>query len=194
MISACLNYPGYPYVYRLMNARHPVKKLLLAAAIVCGIITTPGARSAHLSVGDSVPAFSLTDQQGKLFSSTDYIGKKALVIYFYPKDETSVCTKEACAFRDSYADFEAAGAMVIGINSGTVESHRDFAAHHTLPFTLLSDPGNTVLKQFGVRSKLMITGRETFVADRQGKIIYTFNSMMQGEKHAQEALKAIKAQ
>ena len=90
-----------------------------------------------LAVGDPVPSFTLMDQDGKAFDMKDYIGKKVLVIYFYPKDESMVCTKEACAFRDSFDSFTKAGAMVIGINGGTVASHKEFQQHYKLPFTLL---------------------------------------------------------
>jgi peroxiredoxin Q/BCP len=151
--------------------------------------TTP-----HITVGDKVPAFSLQDQNGKTFDIADHIGKKLLVIYFYPKDESMVCTKEACAFRDSFDEFTKAGAMVIGINGGTVASHKAFADHYKLPFTLLSDPGNKVYKQFGIKGKLFFSGRETFMVDRTGKIFYQYDSMMEGKKHAEDALAYIKSQ
>ncbi len=88
------------------------------------------AQTKHLSIGDTIPQFSLLDQDSTLFNIGDYIGKKILVIYFYPKDESSVCTKEACSFRDSFADFSKAGAMVIGINSGSIASHKHFSEHY----------------------------------------------------------------
>ena len=127
------------------------------------------AQGKTLKVGDESPVFSLRDQNDSLFNSKDYVGRKILVIFFYPKDESSVCTKEACSFRDNYNDFEKAGAMVIGINSGTVESHKSFIKNHQLPFTLLSDPENKVLNLFGVKKKFFISGRETFVVDKTGK-------------------------
>lgn len=147
----------------------------------------------HLTIGDVVPAFSLTAQDGKVFNIADVIGKHVLVIYFYPGDETMICTKEACAFRDDFNDFTKAGALVIGINSATVESHRSFAKNHKLPFILLSDPGNKVLDQFGVKGTFFGTGRETFVVDLKGKIVYTYDSMMKGIAHANNALEAVKA-
>jgi peroxiredoxin Q/BCP len=146
----------------------------------------------HPGVGDLMPAFKLTDQDGKIFDSKDYVGKKILVIYFYPKDETSVCTKEACTFRDSFQNFVDAGAMVVGINFGTVESHKSFQQNHKLPFTILSDPGNQVMNLFGVKGKLIFTGRETFVIDLSGKIVFTFDSMTDGAAHAQKALEMVK--
>jgi peroxiredoxin Q/BCP len=135
-----------------------------------------------------MPSFSLTDQNGKTFNTADYVGKKVLVVYFYPKDESMVCTKEACAFRDSFDKFTKAGAIVIGINSGTVASHKAFADHYKLPFTVLSDPDNKVYNMFGVKKKFFMSGRETFVVDLKGKIVYTHEAMLQGKEHADDAL------
>jgi len=146
----------------------------------------------QLVVGDAMPAFSLTDQDGKTFNSFDYIGKNILVIYFYPKDESMVCTKEACSFRDSFNDFTKAGAKVIGINGGTVASHKEFSDHYKLPFILLSDPANKTYHLFGVKNKMFMTGRETFIIDLHGKIAFTYEAMMQGKKHAEDALAYMK--
>ena len=147
----------------------------------------------NLNVGDAMPAFSLQDQNGKVFNSADEAGRHILVIYFYPKDESLVCTKEACQFRDSFNDFTAAGAKVIGINGGTVASHKAFADKEKLPFTLLSDPGNKVLAMFGVKGAMFMTGRETFVIGLNGKIAFHYTSMMQGKAHADQALQFIKS-
>jgi len=144
-----------------------------------------------LIVGDAVPKFSLLDQDGHTFNMSDYIGKKVLVIYFYPKDESMVCTKEACAFRDSFDSFSKAGAMVVGINGGTVASHKEFQQHYKLPFTLLSDPDNKIYNLFGVKGKMFFTGRETFVVDLKGKIVYTHEAMLEGKEHADDALQFI---
>jgi peroxiredoxin Q/BCP len=146
-----------------------------------------------LVVGDTMPKFSLTAQDGKLFNSADYAGKSFLVIYFYPKDESMVCTKEACQFRDSFNDFTKAGAKVIGINAGTVASHKAFSEHYKLPFILLSDPDNKVYHLFGVKNKMFMTGRETFVIDKNGKVVFVYEALMQGKKHADDALAFIKA-
>jgi peroxiredoxin Q/BCP len=167
--------------------------LILASLLLffgCSNAQTP---TKHLEVGDAVPSFSLYNQDGKLFNINDYVGKKVLVIYFYPKDESMVCTKEACAFRDSFDSFTKAGAMVIGVNGGTVASHKEFQQHYKLPFTLLSDPDNKVYNMFGVKGKLFFTGRETLVIDRKGKIAYIHEAMMQGKEHADDALQFIKA-
>ncbi|MBS1531452.1 MAG: peroxiredoxin [Bacteroidetes bacterium] len=146
-----------------------------------------------LSVGDPIPAFSLKDQNGKDFNVADHIGREVLVIYFYPKDESMVCTKEACAFRDDFDEFVQSGAKIIGINAGTVASHKEFETHYKLPFTLLSDPGNKVYNLFGVKNVLFATGRKTFVIDLKGKIVYTHEAMFTGEEHADEALKFIRS-
>ena len=152
-----------------------------------------GNSSKHLEVGDSVPTFSLLDQDGKTFDLASQIGKKVLVIYFYPKDESMVCTKEACAFRDSFDAFTKAGARVIGINAGTVASHKEFQQHYNLPFTLLSDPGNKVYDMFGVKKAMFMSGRETFVIDLKGKVVYEHEAMLQGKEHADDALAFIVA-
>jgi peroxiredoxin Q/BCP len=168
-----------------------MQKKVLLAALIFGWFQGSKAQDKHLKVGDMIPSFSLHDQNDTLFNISDYRGKKILVIYFYPRDESSGCTKEACSFRDQYDKFTKAGAMVIGINSGTVESHKKFIQNHKLPFTLLSDPENKVLKRFGVRSKFFISGRETFVVDLSGKIVFTFDSFTNGPAHEKEALQFI---
>jgi len=169
-----------------------MKNLFVFCALL--LVTIGGnAQSKHLSTGDNAPIFSLHDQDGKTFDMAKEIGKSVLVIYFYPKDESMVCTKEACAFRDSFDEFAKAGAKVIGINGGTVESHKEFQQHYKLPFTLLSDPGNKAYNMFGIKNKLFMSGRETFVVDLKGKIVYSHEAMLQGKEHADDALAYIKA-
>ena len=169
-----------------------VKRILVFIVFFSGFFLSCNSQNKSMRVGDSVPVFSLKDQHDRLFTVTDYIGKKILVIYFYPKDESSVCTKEACSFRDGYSDFTKAGAMVIGINAGSVETHKKFIQNHQLPFILLSDPDNKVLKMFGVKKKFFISGRETFVVDKSGKIVFTYDSFTNGPAHEREALSFIK--
>ncbi len=117
-----------------------------------------------------------------------------MVIYFYPKDDTPGCTKEACTFRDQYEDFVAAGAQVVGISADSPESHRQFAAKYRLPFLLLSDRQNTVRSLFGVKGDLfgLIPGRVTFVADAQGIVRHVFSSQLNATRHVAEALEVIK--
>jgi peroxiredoxin Q/BCP len=144
--------------------------------------------------GDVIPNFKLKNQHGEQVSISDFLGEKSLVLFFYPKDDTPGCTREACSFRDHYEAFLDAGAEVIGISGQSVESHKNFAKKHNLKYHLLSDEGNQVRKLFGVPADLfgLFPGRVTYVADKTGKIIYIFNSQMQVERHVEEALKVLK--
>lgn len=144
-----------------------------------------------LKVGEKIPEFKLPDQDGKLFDINSVLGKKKLVIYFYPKDETPGCTKEACTFRDDYSVFNESDATIIGISGQSVQSHREFADKYKLPFTLLSDKDNTVQKMFGVKTS-PIPGRVTFVVDKTGHVVYNFDSLSQPEKHVAEAIRILK--
>lgn len=144
-----------------------------------------------LTVGDAIPDFTLKDQHGTLFSSAALKGKKAMVIFFYPKDNTSECTKQACGFRDSYEDFIELGAEVIGISSDTEKSHDRFARKYQLPFTLLADTDKEVRQAFKVKNSLLVVpGRETYVVDKTGKIIMVFNNM-KANGHIRRAIKAL---
>jgi peroxiredoxin Q/BCP len=114
---------------------------------------------------------------------------KALVLFFYPKDDTPGCTMEACAFRDSYADLQALGAEVWGVSGDDAGSHRRFATRHQLPFPLLVDSGNRLRKAFGVPSVLgLLPGRVTYVIDADGVIRHVFNNLLDGPAHRREAL------
>jgi len=120
-----------------------------------------------VQAGDKAPDFTLPSQAGEQVRLSDRLGERVVVLYFYPKDETPGCTREACAFRDSYEVFTDAGAEVIGVSSDSAESHAAFAGHHKLPFTLLSDEGGRVRKSYGVPATLgLLPGRVTYVIDR----------------------------
>lgn len=148
-----------------------------------------------LEIGDSIPHFKLEDQNGNLFDVSSLLGKKNLVVFFYPKDDTPGCTKEACTFRDQYEDFVDANAEVIGISGQSVESHKNFSDKHGLTYTILSDKGNKVRKQFGVPGNFfgLIPGRVTYVIDKKGRIIHLFNSQTNIAGHVNEALEILKA-
>lgn len=147
-----------------------------------------------VKVGDRIPDFTLPNAEGKSVSASDFIGKKALVIYFYPKDDTPGCTKESCAFRDSYEVFTEMGAEVIGISADSEESHRKFAGKYQLPFILLSDSDNKVRNLFGVPATLFILpGRVTYVVDKEGIVKHIFNSQLDFNAHVDEALKTLKS-
>jgi len=147
-----------------------------------------------IKVGDKAPEFTLPSQDGTQVSLSDFRGKKNVVVYFYPKDDTPGCTKEACAFRDQYQVFTDAGAEVIGISGDTQQSHKQFATKYNLPFTLLCDTNNKVRQSYDVPATLWILpGRVTYVIDKEGIIRHIFDSMLDFEAHVKEALKTLKA-
>ena len=145
-----------------------------------------------VAVGSKAPNFTLPSQSGEMASLDDYLGKKPVVLFFYPKDDTPGCTKEACAFRDSFEQFRELDAEVIGVSSDSVESHRRFAGKHSLPFTLLSDEGGKVRKLYGVPNTFVVfPGRVTYVIDKFGVVRRIFSSQVGAEKHVEEALKVL---
>ena len=150
----------------------------------------------NIQKGDTIPSFTLIDQQGAPFHIDSLLGKKNLVIYFYPRDHTPGCTREACSFRDAYEVFKEYGAEVIGISSDNVQRHKRFADQYRLPFILLSDPERTVRKRFGVPSDLfgLIDGRVTYIVNKKGIVIHTINARIQIRKHIEEALEVLKSQ
>jgi peroxiredoxin Q/BCP len=138
--------------------------------------------------GERAPDFTLPDQTGAPVRLSDHVGKRVIVLYFYPKDETPGCTAEACGFRDRYEEFARAGAEVIGVSADSVDSHQRFAAHHRLPFTLLSDAGGAVARLYDVHRTLGLwPGRVTFVIDTEGVIRHVFTSATQIDRHISEA-------
>jgi peroxiredoxin Q/BCP len=147
-----------------------------------------------VKVGDRAPDFSLPSQSGKIVSLGDFLSKKSVVLYFYPKDDTPGCTAESCAFRDRYEVFQEAGAEVIGISADSPDSHQRFAAKYQLPFTLLSDTNNQVRKSYGVPATLFVLpGRVTYVIDKQGIIRHIFDSQFDFKAHVEEALKTLQS-
>ena len=147
----------------------------------------------NITAGDKAPDFKLRDQTDNEVSLADFRGRKTVVLYFYPKDETPGCTKEACSFRDSYEDFVKAGAEVIGVSGDSVAAHQAFAEHHRLPFTLLADEGNALRKAYGVPATLwVLPGRVTYVIDKAGVVRHVFDSQLQATRHIDEALAVIK--
>ena len=130
-----------------------------------------------LQVGMQAPAFMLADKDGKMVSLSDFLGKK-VVLYFYPKDNTPGCTRQACAFASAYSEFEKKNAVVIGISKDSVSSHEKFAGKYNLPFILLSDPELQSIQAYGVWQEKKLYGktsmgvvRTTFIIDEQGKIL-----------------------
>jgi thioredoxin-dependent peroxiredoxin len=147
-----------------------------------------------IEVGSTVPQFTLSDQNGNLFNINSVSGRKNLVIYFYPKDDSPGCTKEACYFRDEFEVFKEADALIIGISGQSVDSHKKFAEKYRLSYTLLSDDENKVRKLFGVPSNFLglLPGRVTYIVDKSGKVVYIFNSQTDAKGHVDEAMKILK--
>jgi thioredoxin-dependent peroxiredoxin len=148
-----------------------------------------------LQPGDRVPDLSLPASGGKTVRLADLLGQKTLVVYFYPKDETSGCTAEACSFRDSYEDFLKAGAEVVGISADSVASHESFARNHRLPFILLSDPEGKARQGFDVGKAFLglADRRVTFVVDRAGIVRHVSGSQLRPTLHVAEALEVIRS-
>jgi len=148
---------------------------------------------AELKVGDAAPEFSARGYHGETIRLADFRDKQTLLLFFYPRDHTSVCTQEACAFRDAFEAFTQAGAAVVGVSSDDETSHRKFAENHRLPFPLISDPQGTLRKAFGVPATLwLIPGRVTYVIDSAGIVRHIFNSLFTADRHVQEALAIVK--
>jgi peroxiredoxin Q/BCP len=147
---------------------------------------TPGAPAAatEVTVGQPPPDFTSTDQDGKAVHLADLKGHP-VVVYFYPKDETPGCTKEACSFRDAWVDLQKKGVVIIGISTDSAASHKAFASNHQLPFTLVSDPDGVIAAKYGVPVTLGFTKRQSFVIGVDGNVKKIYRSV-DVTKHAQE--------
>ena len=142
-----------------------------------------------IKAGDMAPNFTLQSQTGASVTLSDFRGKKAVVLYFYPKDNTPGCTAESCTFRDRFQEFQDLGAEVIGISDDSPASHQAFASQYNLPFTLVSDSGSSVRKIYGVPATLgLIPGRVTYVIDKNGTVRHVFDSQFNPKKHVDKAL------
>lgn len=147
-----------------------------------------------LKAGSQAPTLDVTAHDGTSVSLKQMNADgQVVVVFFYPKNETRVCTAEACAFRDAYDAFRDAGAAVIGVSGDGDESHQAFASNHNLPYHLVSDKGGRVAKAWDVKKNLgFIPGRATYVVDKTGKIAHAFVSAMDSKKHVDEALATVK--
>ncbi len=144
-----------------------------------------------LEIGTKAPAFTLPDQNGEMRSLADYKGKK-VILYFYPKDMTSGCTKQACAFGELYPQFREKGAVVLGVSKDSVASHKKFEEKYGLPFTLLSDPEKEVIKAYDVWKEKKNYGkvsmgvvRTTYLIDENGIIVKAFDKVKAADNPAQ---------
>jgi peroxiredoxin Q/BCP len=148
-----------------------------------------------IAVGEKVPSFVLPDQDGATFRLDEALQRGPVVLFFYPKDGTPGCTAEACSFRDATSEFQAAGAVIAGVSSDSVASHKRFAEEHGLAYPLLADEGGALRKKLGVpRSMLgLFDGRVTYVIDREGVLRHRFESMLGATKHVDEALATVRS-
>ncbi|OAI54711.1 alkyl hydroperoxide reductase [Planctomycetaceae bacterium SCGC AG-212-F19] len=163
-------------------------RMALAGAALC--LMLGGVAAQELKVGDKAPAFEGTDDTGKPWKSTEHVGKKVIVVYFYPADFTGGCTKQACGFRDDFAKLTGKDVEVIGVSGDSAKTHALFKKDHKLPFTLLADEDGAIAKKFGVpvkvgaaKAKVKIDGKETevergatiqrwtIVIDKEGKVV-----------------------
>lgn len=149
---------------------------------------------ARVLVGDKAPDFSLPSQAGDLVRLSDFIGKKNVVLYFYPRDFTVGCTKEARTFKVLYDELRKFDAEVIGVSSDSVDSHKGFAESCGLPYPILSDEEKKVRALYSVPSTLgIISGRVTYIIDKEGIVRGVFSSQLQPERHVREALDVLKS-
>jgi peroxiredoxin Q/BCP len=149
-------------------------------------------------VGDAAPTFTLSSTEGKPLSLKDFKGKN-IVLYFYPKDDTPGCTKEACSFRDTNSELKDAGAVVLGVSTDSVESHEQFKSKYNLNFPLLADPTADVAKMYGVWKEKTMYGRRswgvartTFLIGADGKVKKVYKKV-DTERHGQDVLADLKA-
>jgi peroxiredoxin Q/BCP len=151
-----------------------------------------------LNPGDKAPAFSLKNTEGKTVKLSDFKGKK-VVLYFYPRDLTPGCTKEACGFRDDYAQLKKRGVEILGVSGDDQASHQKFTEKHSLPFTLLSDPDHEIMEKYGAWGEKSMYGKKfmgvlrmTFIIDEDGRIAHVFKKV-KPETHSQDVIKVIDA-
>jgi peroxiredoxin Q/BCP len=162
--------------------------------VVAGLLATVGilAPGADLEPGMKAPAFEAQDQSGKLVKLADFLGKSNVVLYFYPKDDTPGCTREACSLRDGYRAILATGAVVLGVSADDVGSHAGFARKYDLPFPILADPDGALINQYGVKMPVFkMASRITFIIDRQGVIRFKLDHV-DTARHDQQVLELLK--
>lgn len=145
-----------------------------------------------LSVGDQAPDFEGIDQSGKRWTLDELVKDSSIVLYFYPKDFTLVCTKEACLFRDAHEELSRSGVRVVGVSHDDTETHAKFAKHHRLPFPLLSDPDKKIAAAYEARQLLgLFPKRVTYVIDREKRIRGVFHHELSAQKHLDDVRRVV---
>lgn len=146
-----------------------------------------------VKLSDIAPDFTLEDQRGENVTLSAFRGDKNVVLFFYPKDDTPICTKEACQFRDEYPAFEAKNAVILGISGDNAASHANFAARHNLPYPVLCDPSHEVARRYGAMMAFgLMADRVTYVIDRQGLVVHITQARLSADRHVQEAREALR--
>ncbi|HET7624636.1 MAG TPA: peroxiredoxin [Verrucomicrobiae bacterium] len=170
----------------------PALQILASACVFMTALSLSAAPSTMPKVGDKAPLVQGKDQNGKTWKLADDVGKKIVLLYFYPKDETPGCTKEACGFRDSISDLEKEGVKVVGVSFDSEDSHQKFIANHNLNFTLIADTDGKIADTYGVRmANRSMARRVSFLIDRDGKIVHITDSP-KAEVHLTEMKAAAK--
>lgn len=163
-----------------------IRTTVIALAGIVGVMLL-FAREEGLAPGDQAPEFELPDHDGVTHRLSDYQGQKVLV-YFYPKDGTPGCTKEACSLRDAYSDYQAAEIVILGISYDSAESHQKFREEHDLPFTLLSDLTKEVAAAYGTKGRYPLASRRSFLIDEEGLIVHIIRDV-DVTTHSQDVLR-----
>ncbi len=143
-----------------------------------------------LEMGSKAPDFEGKTDDGRTLRLYDELKNGPVVLYFYPKDETPGCTKEACTFRDNWDDIRALGASVLGVSSDSVEAHKSFKEHRKLQFTLVSDQDGAIRRMYDAKGRLL-PDRTTYIIDTDGNIVHAYKSQMSPAKHVEEAIEAL---
>jgi peroxiredoxin Q/BCP len=146
-----------------------------------------------IKIGDRFPSFTLEDHNSNTFDINSFLGKNNLIVYFYPKNETYNCTKQACNFRDDFSTFKDLDCEIIGVSNDSPKSHLSFKNNHNLPFTLLSDRNGEIQKKLELPRNIfgLIPGRITFVIDNKGIVIKIIDSAINMRKHIEDALSSL---
>jgi len=169
------------------------RALLLGAALLlvgCGAVTRPDGGAGLLPVGALAPNFEARDAKGGRVMLAD-AGGSHRIVYFYPKDGTPGCTKEACAFRDAYDEYRTRGVVIFGVSSDSEESHEAFRKTHSLPFPLAADPGGAIQRAYGVPSRLGFASRVSFLVGKEGRVERVWKDV-DPLVHARDVLSAVK--
>ena len=173
--------------------KRAVTAILATASLLLFVFTTGSSASEQPPIGGVAPEFELADQTGQLHSLEDYRGQW-VVLYFYPKDETPGCTTQACEFRDNVFAFRDLNAQILGVSLDDVDSHREFAENHSLPFPLLADTDGRTADAYGVKTRMLgmtVAKRQTFIVDPEGNVAKHYEDVQPGE-HAAKLIADLK--